>query len=398
MTTRARSRIRTHGLAALLASALVAGSVVTAHGAPVPRLSALEATVAYGPWRVPGDDGREHLVMTLRLTNTLDAPVMPDDLTVTAQDGRRLLHLSGQALQRKVESILIAPLTDGIPASGVGVVTLDMTAPPSVTAVNTRVRVSLSPGAAIGPVTSQLGVAWTDGTGAVPVLRRRPVEISPPVRGGAWGNFNACCMSSSHEFNRLNGGAGWRELEMFGIDFMSVVDGQLFTGTGERNADYFAFGAPVVSATGGVVTSTRNDMPDIPPRTDPTGLDGIYEFAGNHVVVRVRPGLHVLYAHFAEGSVRVRRGQRVRPGQVLARLGNSGFTSAPHLHFQLVDKGTLMGGESIPFVFTRYTRLGALAEGTDRFLVRGPATAQRATYPFALGAYRFPVAALPVSG
>lgn len=394
MTRHSRNRY----LAGLLVGVALGGAGATAQSQSIPRLAPMEAQVAYGPWRVPGDLGRDRLVMTVRLTNTLDAPVMPDTLTVTAQDGRRLLRLSGPALQAKVESILIAPSDGSIPASGVGVVTLDMAAAPGVTSVTTRVHASPAAGAAVGSVVAQLGVNWTTTTGQVPVLRRRPVEISPPVRGATWANFNACCMPSSHEFNRLNGGDGWRELEMFGIDFMSVANGQLFRGTGARNEDYFAFGRRVVSATGGVVTSTRNDMTDIPPRTDPTGLDGIYEFAGNHVIVRAAPGVYVLYAHFARGSVRVTPGQRVRPGQVLARLGNSGFTSAPHLHFQLVDRGTLMGGESLPYVFTRYTRLGQLAEGESRFEIVGPVTPQRATYPFALGAYRFPVAAPAVTG
>jgi murein DD-endopeptidase MepM/ murein hydrolase activator NlpD len=52
--------------------------------------------------------------------------------------------------------------------------------------------------------------------------------------------------------------------------------------------------------------------------------------------------------------VQVRRGDRVREGQVLAELGNSGNTGGPHLHFQLMNRPSFLGADGLPFVFRRF--------------------------------------------
>jgi murein DD-endopeptidase MepM/ murein hydrolase activator NlpD len=57
-----------------------------------------------------------------------------------------------------------------------------------------------------------------------------------------------------------------------------------------------------------------------------------------------------LYAHLALASVIVRPGARVRAGQLLARSGNTGLSSGPHLHFA-VQQNTGMKLISLPFEF-----------------------------------------------
>jgi murein DD-endopeptidase MepM/ murein hydrolase activator NlpD len=64
------------------------------------------------------------------------------------------------------------------------------------------------------------------------------------------------------------------------------------------------------------------------------------------------------------GSVRVRKGQEVRRGQVIGLLGNSGNTSTPHLHFQVSDRPGFAPVDSLPYVFSRVTFLGQI---TDEF-------------------------------
>ena len=72
--------------------------------------------------------------------------------------------------------------------------------------------------------------------------------------------------------------------------------------------------------------SRTTPPPDNPPPPPLAGLPG------NHVTLRIAPGIYVLYAHMKPGSVRVRVGERVRRGQVLGELGNSGNSATPHLH------------------------------------------------------------------
>jgi murein DD-endopeptidase MepM/ murein hydrolase activator NlpD len=57
--------------------------------------------------------------------------------------------------------------------------------------------------------------------------------------------------------------------------------------------------------------------------------------AGNHVILSLRNGHYAFYAHLQPGSIRIKPGDRVRRGQVLGLLGNSGNSNAPHLHFHI---------------------------------------------------------------
>ena len=72
---------------------------------------------------------------------------------------------------------------------------------------------------------------------------------------------------------------------------------------------------------------------------------------GNHVVVRGDDGTCVVLAHLRRGSVRVRRGDLVEPGQVVAECGNSGNSSEPHLHIQAMDRASAWVGASRRFTF-----------------------------------------------
>jgi murein DD-endopeptidase MepM/ murein hydrolase activator NlpD len=81
------------------------------------------------------------------------------------------------------------------------------------------------------------------------------------------------------------------------------------------------------------------------------------------VIVRIGPGIHLIDAHMRPGSVRVRVGERIRRGQVLGELGNSGASATPHLHLQ-VQIGRFFLSDGLPFVFDRFEFLGRI---TDTF-------------------------------
>jgi murein DD-endopeptidase MepM/ murein hydrolase activator NlpD len=82
------------------------------------------------------------------------------------------------------------------------------------------------------------------------------------------------------------------------------------------------------------------------------GLDPA-RLAGNHVIMATG-GTYALYAHLAPGSVAVTSGQQVRAGEVLGRVGHSGNSTAPHLHFQLMDSADPLRARGIPCAFAAY--------------------------------------------
>jgi murein DD-endopeptidase MepM/ murein hydrolase activator NlpD len=93
--------------------------------------------------------------------------------------------------------------------------------------------------------------------------------------------------------------------------------------------------------------AVRNTVASARRGPDPARL------AGNHVVMGTG-GTYALYAHLAPGSVAVTRGQQVRAGEVIGRVGHTGNSTAPHLHFQLMDSANPLQARGIPCAFAAY--------------------------------------------
>lgn len=116
-------------------------------------------------------------------------------------------------------------------------------------------------------------------------------------------------------------------------------------------ACYAIFGAQVLAPLDGEVIASRNDLPDLPvPQSDSLRP------AGNFVLLRATVpdgrGVRVLLAHLQQRSVMVQAGERVKAGQVIGRVGNSGNTTEPHLHLGVNVGGELndpLSGEGVPF-------------------------------------------------
>ena len=91
--------------------------------------------------------------------------------------------------------------------------------------------------------------------------------------------------------------------------------------------------------------------------------------AGNHVILSLRNGHYAFYAHLQPGSIRVKPGDRVRRGQVLGLLGNSGNSNAPHLHFHISNGDSWFASEGVPFLFDSFEVLGSAGSGIQGWIV-----------------------------
>jgi murein DD-endopeptidase MepM/ murein hydrolase activator NlpD len=80
-------------------------------------------------------------------------------------------------------------------------------------------------------------------------------------------------------------------------------------------------------------------------------LTGPGRVLGNHIVIDLGDGAYALLAHLRRRSALVTAGQRVRAGQPLAACGNSGNSTEPHVHFQLMDRPGVLLGAGLPFGF-----------------------------------------------
>jgi murein DD-endopeptidase MepM/ murein hydrolase activator NlpD len=69
---------------------------------------------------------------------------------------------------------------------------------------------------------------------------------------------------------------------------------------------------------------------------------------GNSVIIEHPDGIFSCLAHLCQHSLRVRVGERVQQGQVIGELGNSGFSSGPHLHLHFMDGPDMLGASGLP--------------------------------------------------
>lgn len=137
--------------------------------------------------------------------------------------------------------------------------------------------------------------------------------------------------------------------QRYAYDFVVVAENSTHRGDGSDNQHYYAFGRPIVAPAGGTVVSVENRVPDNRP-----GVMNPIQPLGNHVVIDHGNGEYSFMAHFQRGTVLVRAGEVVLRGQVLARCGNSGNSSEPHLHYHLQDKARFGQGDGLPAQFLGY--------------------------------------------
>ena len=132
----------------------------------------------------------------------------------------------------------------------------------------------------------------------------------------------------------------------------------------------------------GRVVATRDDMRENTPPGAPPNV-AFDDLAGNFVNQDLGGGRFALYAHLQPGSVRVKPGDVIRPGQVLGLVGNSGNSSEPHLHFHVMDAAggpSNLVADGLPYVFDRF-RLDSRVIGLDQYLRPArPGTSARGTH------------------
>jgi len=137
---------------------------------------------------------------------------------------------------------------------------------------------------------------------------------------------------------------------------------------GVRLRDCFGWGEPIYSPVAGTVVQAEDGWPEREPvhlardlavvlkhafTFDPERATSLRPLVGNYVIIAAADG-YAFLAHAQNGSVLVSRGDEVSPGQPLARVGHSGNTTAPHLHFHLMDDEDIRKARGIPCCFREY--------------------------------------------
>jgi hypothetical protein len=201
--------------------------------------------------------------------------------------------------------------------------------------------------------------------------RVEPVEIALPFTG-RWLAMNSPARRvPSHGVDLLG--------QRYAIDFVGVDERHrdaeirdwrtlLATEPPER---FHAFGRPILSPGDGVVVTVLDGEPDHEARRSQLALvpymlgqagrlrRGTAAVAGNHVVVDLGGGVFAALVHLRRGSLRVSVGDAVTSGQLLAECGNSGNSTQPHVHVQLMDSADLSVARGVPLRFRAFREWAA---------------------------------------
>jgi murein DD-endopeptidase MepM/ murein hydrolase activator NlpD len=137
---------------------------------------------------------------------------------------------------------------------------------------------------------------------------------------------------------------------------------------GVRLQDCFGWGQPIFSATDGIVVRAEDGWPERNPvhllrdaaillknaRTFNSKQTTDLRFlSGNFIIIETKDG-YAVYAHAQTGSIIVSPGDKVIAGQQLANVGHSGNSTAPHLHFHLMDHADPWQAQGILCCFRDY--------------------------------------------
>lgn len=216
-----------------------------------------------------------------------------------------------------------------------------------------------------------------------PLLQTRRTVLpvfGRPVAGTDWIAAHGPSLTSHHRMGVMVAGGQAQLSRRFAFDFRKMKAGVSFSGDARDVRAHYVYGEKVFAVADGTVAVARDGFPDNIPRTAagftpalPVTLDNL---AGNTVVIALGDGQFASYAHLQPGSVQVKPGQRVKRGQWLGRVGNSGDAREPHLHFQLTSNADILASEGAPYVFEQYRMKidGGQWEARSREFPMGPMT------------------------
>jgi hypothetical protein len=384
--------VRASALAAALALLLLlvpaAARAATDQGRLSPIVVAPIPQAAIVP--VQGSDNRWHVMYELQLTNTLAGPADLLGVTVVDADrGRPLLRLNadqliaGEYLHTLTRTTAETTRFEGNQAR-ILILNLSFRSRRSVPErITQRFDVEGSepfnePPTDIEGETpaSPTPINFRYAGGQVRTSRHSVPVLTPPLRGREWLSSNAPPGPTSH-VNAIVGLDGKPQAaERWAADWIRIdPSGRVYTGDRTNPENWFGYNVPIHAAADGVVTATHDGMPNQVPGTPAMGLT-FAQLPGNYVAERIRGGFTAVYAHLVPGSVAVKVGQRLRTGQRVGRLGNTGGSLAPHLHFHIVNGSDVAASDGFPFVFNSF----ALAGQTD-IAALGPGLQGEAAFP-----------------
>ncbi|QTN28469.1 M23 family metallopeptidase [Rhodoferax sp. AJA081-3] len=359
----------------------------------------LSATVRPTPFR--GADGRVHIDYELLVINARATPAKLVSLEVLdAASGQVLGTVSGSELARNF-SLMGGAASDALDGAQAGYFWIDVVLEPgqalpkalSHRVVSATAEMRLTPAV---KATSEGTVQITQTGGTVALNQQPALVLGPPLEGTGWIAFNGCCKEAPHRRAGIPVNGILYVSQRFAIDWVKMdANAQQSYGDSSKNENWPTYGQNAIAVADATVVSVLDDLPERVANALPDDTN-VQNASGNHVILDLGRGHYGFYAHLQPGSIKVRVGDRVKRGHVLARVGNSGNTTAPHLHFHVSDGVGPLSSQGLPYVIDAFSVQGIGVDVTEQGKVtvkplpqQGP---QRAALPMDAYVVDFPSA------
>ena len=345
------------GLEKLLLLAWVSLSVAQ----PTAQLTPLAADVLAAPQAVLGSDGAKHLIYEVRVENLTDQRFTLNKIEALDGHGGVLLRLNAEEIATRLSlGGRRGSESNVLESYQFGVAFLHVKIPDGTPLPKSLLHLVAGYSVRIGRDVS-MRIAKTR------VNSAEPTVLEAPLQGAGYAAADGCCDSIRHVRALLALDGRFYLAQRFAVDWEKIDDtGRVFTGDPKVVQNYKIYGQPVLAVADGEVVAARSHLHDQPPGALPQNLP-LDEVDGNFAIIKLREGVYALYAHMAPDSVMVGAGSRVHRGQQIGKVGNTGNTQAPHLHFQLMDRADALAANGLPYVFERYQVPAADLAGTEDF-------------------------------
>jgi hypothetical protein len=325
------------------------------------RITPVILAVQDPPVPFTGSDGRTHLVYELWMLNFSSANVAVEQVEILG-NGAVLQSLTASDIASRLQPAGFRQSNGQLAASMeallfVHVILAEGQAIPKQISHRVRLRAEAAP-----PGQQEI----TETGGETPIDSQPVVAIGPPLRGDRYISADSCCDASRHTRAALPvDGRVWLA-QRYAVDWEQLDEaGRIYRGPATEVTSYAIYGKDVLAVADATVVSATDALPNQVPGRMPEGVP-IEQADGNSIVLDLGGGRYGLYAHLQPHSIRVHTGETVKRGQVIALVGNSGNTLAPHLHFHVMNHASPLASNGLPYEINSF-RVTGTSPGTAAF-------------------------------
>lgn len=330
------------------------------------------------PNPVKGSDGMYHFVYELEAVNAIGFAWTVESVEVLG-DGQPLASFDSKEIKSRMELLRDKSPSTTLQPGEAGVIFIHFPVAGNALPANITHKITFSvpngipEGFKIFAGIPADAETYTYTTGASTVGPPDAIVLGPALEGNGWVAADGCCDAVRHIRALMPINDKLVVAQRFAIDWEMInADRKIFVGDPKDVKSYFAYGKNVLAAADAKVIAAVDQYKDQVPGELPQGMT-LAEADGNHIVLDLGGGKYALYAHLKPGSIKVKEGDTVKRGQVMALVGNTGNTSAPHLHFHVMDGPATLGSYGLPYVIDEFDLVerSASTEAFDRAETEG---------------------------